>query len=358
MAKEWYLLNSPHDQISGFESEAFQDFGEEGFLEALGSDVAVDVEILNYDLSESTIKRVVIMNNHQDTKLKTMSRAMLAPIGTCKAGMYVKYKNRYWLVVGLVDDNKVFEKAILLICNYKIAWLNDEGRVIQRWINAESASQYNNGESNMIYYFVRSDQLMVYMPDDKDSLLLDSGKRFIVDKRCEVYEKDFDDTTTVCVDLPLIVYKLTRSDTVLDNYVDSGIIGFILTQTEQHEQDGYYVINDVGYWLCDIPNSNSENHAFTFDIISDSDILYIDLEPGIYTATFYDSEGNEIKSDLPEYEFTIESDFEDKLYIERVNNSVLISTSDYKLNNKTFRLKLQANGYGEVSKEIKIREFF
>ena len=357
MAKEWYLMRSPYDQISGFESESFADFGEEGYLEALDSEIAVTVEILNYDLSETVMKRVVIMNNHQDTKLKTLSRAMLAPIGTCKAGMYVKYKNRYWLIVGLVDDNKVFEKAILLICNYKIAWINDDGNIVERWVNAESASQYNNGESNMIYYFVRSDQLMVYMPDDKESLLLDSGKRFVIDKRCDVYEKEFDESTVVNVDNPLIVYKLTRSDTVLDNYVDSGIVGFIMTQTEQHNSDGYYVVDGVGHWLCDIPIVEKDPQPGTLDIVSDSDIIYIDLEPGIFTATFFDSDGNQIKENIPKYDFYLESDFEDRLNVQTVNNSVLVSTSDYKLNNKSFRLILRADGYDEATKDIKIREF-
>lgn len=357
MAKEWYLMTSPYNQVSGFESESFADFGEEGFLEALNSDLAVTVEISNYDLSETITKRVVIMNNHQDTKLKTMSRAMLAPIGTCKAGMYVKYKNRYWLIVGLVDDNKVFEKAILLICNYKIAWTNNDGKIIERWINAESASQYNNGESNMIYYFVRSDQLMIYMPDDVESLMLDSGKRFIIDKRCDVYEKEFDETTTMSVGNPLIVYKLTRSDTVLDNFVDSGILGFIMSQTEQHDSDGYYVVDGVGYWLCDMPAIEHTPQIGSIDISSDSDIVYIDLEPGIFTAVFYDANGKEIKDDLPKFDFYLESDFDDRLTVQTVNNSVLVSTSDYKLNNKSFRLILSADGYDDVTKTITIREF-
>lgn len=357
MATEWYLMDSPYNQVSGFESEDFDDFGEEGFLEVLDSKVAVTVEISNYDLSETVTKRVVIMNNHQDTKLKTLSRAMLAPIGSCKAGMYVKYKDRYWLIVGLVDDNKVFEKAILLVCNYKLSWINNDGKIIERWANIESASQYNNGESNMIYYFVRSDQLMVYMPDDRESLLLDSGMRFIIDKRCAVYEKDFDESTIMNVDNPLIVYKVTRSDTVLDNYTDSGILGFIMTQTEQHDSDGYYIVDGKGYWLCDIPNVKDTPPSNHFDIVSDTDTVYIDLEPSIFTATFFDSNGNEIKKHLPSFDFGVESSFIDKLNIQSVNNSIIVSTSDYKLNNKSFKLVLNADGYGEISKVITIREF-
>ena len=35
MAKEWYLLKSPHSQLSGFEDDALYDFAQEGFQEAL-----------------------------------------------------------------------------------------------------------------------------------------------------------------------------------------------------------------------------------------------------------------------------------------------------------------------------------
>ena len=107
MAKEWYLLNSPYNQLSGYENESLTDFGAEGFLEALETDIAIDIELCNYDLSENTQIRAIIQNRTSDTKLQSLTRQMFVPIGTCKAGMYVKYNNRYWLIVGLVDDNNV-----------------------------------------------------------------------------------------------------------------------------------------------------------------------------------------------------------------------------------------------------------
>lgn len=351
-------MSSPYNQLSGFESDALNEFGNEGFLEALQSELAVDVQLCNYDLSDCKEIRAIIQNNHQDTKLKTLSRMMFVPIGTCKAGMYVKYKNRYWLITGLVDDNKVFEKAILLICNYKLSWINKDRRIVQRWVNAESASQYNNGETNMRYYFVRSDQLMVYMPDDVESLLLDSGARFIVDKRCSVYEKQFDSSVTKDTSNPLIVYDITRNDSVLDNYTDSGIIGYIFTQTEQKSDDGYYVVDGIGYWLCTPPFQNTRNKELSCEIMFDSDELFIGLDPEVFTAVFYDGDGNKLSNDnLPIYNFSINCDFSDKLDFQTLDNSILISTYDHSLNNKSFKLKLSADGYNSFESVIKIREF-
>ena len=96
MAIEWYLMKSPHDQLSGFESEALNDFGKEGFLEALDSDIALDVELYNYDLSECTKLRAIFNNRLTDTKLKTLVRHLLVPIGSCHAGMYAKVKDPFF----------------------------------------------------------------------------------------------------------------------------------------------------------------------------------------------------------------------------------------------------------------------
>ena len=74
MAKEWYLLSTPNDQVSGYESEAFEDFAAEGFLESLSSSLADDIEICNYDLSECKKSRAIILNKTQDTKLKSLTR--------------------------------------------------------------------------------------------------------------------------------------------------------------------------------------------------------------------------------------------------------------------------------------------
>ena len=127
MAKEWYLLTTPYDQVSGYESDAYDDFAQEGFLESLGSEIATTVELCNYDLSERTTIKAVIQNNHQDKKLKTRSRAMLVPVGTCHSGMYVKYKDRYWLIVGLVDDNTVY---VISPTADKLVKLGIEGSVL------------------------------------------------------------------------------------------------------------------------------------------------------------------------------------------------------------------------------------
>lgn len=355
MAQEWYLLNSPHSLVSGFEDEALSN---EGFMEMLDSDMAYDVELWSSDMSTCTPIRALIQNRIQDTKLKTMKRFALVPIGTCVAGQYIKYKDRFWLIENLVDDNQIYEKAILTICNWLMTWINASGKIIQRWAHIDSASQYNNGETDKKFYFIRSDQLMVYLPDDPESLMLDSGKRFIIDKRCRLYEKDIDEGTVKLVGKPLTIYDVTRRDSVLDDYQGSGLSGLLVTQTEQSADDGYYVVDGKGYWLAEALGENTQGSSTEGNKICkidfETDEVLIDIEPSLFMAKFYDGDGNEVAA-TPEW--SIDCDFVSDLNIERTDNSILISTECDDLRNKDFALTLSSDGYDPASITVHIREF-
>lgn len=355
MAQEWYLLKSPRSQLSGFEDDALNDFAQEGFLEALESSIAIDIELLNYDLSECTPMRAIVQNNVQDTKLKTLTRQILVPIGTCKAGMYVKYKNRYWLIVGLVDDNTMYEKAVMTLCNYLLTWVNDSGIIVQRWCHVASASQYNNGETGTEFYSVRSDQLMIITPDDDECLLLDTGKRFIIDRRCKIYEKKYGADITKDTSKPIAVYQLTRTDSVLYDYQDSGHYEFMTTQDEQRDTDGYYVVNGKGYWLCETLTDTDKNDVLSCSIECEAQEIYNGLEAGEFTAKFYDASGNEVTV-TPQWE--VRCDFVDNLDIAYVDNTILISVNNSKLVNKSFELFLSGDGYEPVTITITIKAFF
>lgn len=354
MSKEWYLLKSPYNQLSGFENDALNDFAQESFEEALDSSIAVDVELCNYDLSVCKQIKAIVQNNVQDTKLKTLSRQLLVPISTCKAGMYVKYKNRYWIIVGLVDDNTMYEKAIMVLCNYLLTWLNDENKVVQRWINASSASQYNNGETSTQFFFVRSDQLLIITPNDDECILLGSGRRFIIDGRCKVYEKKLNNVLDCDISNPVITYKLTRSDSILFDYQDSGHYEFLAYQDEQHEDDGYYMIDGKGYWLCGKPVIENKTSVLSSTIECDSLEIYNGIDTGIFTAKFFDENGNSVEVNPC---WNINCDFIEQLDIEYVDNSIYISANNKKLINKSFELSLNAEGYETVSKTITIRAF-
>lgn len=354
MAIEWYLLKGESSLLSGLDDSG-TGFLEESFTEALASAMSDDVELYNYDLSVCTSLKAIVQNNVQDTKLKTQSRQVLVPIGTCKAGMYFKFKNRYWLIVGIVDNNKVYEKALVVWCNHLLTWLNDKGFVVQRWANVSSASQYNNGETYTDHFRTRTDQLMILTPDDEECVMLDSGKRFIIDQRCKIYERKFDSDIMSDTSNPVTVYRLTRPDSVLFDYQDSGHYELMVYQDEQRETDGYYVIDGKGYWLCQEPEIVDDKNMFlTCSIECESPEIYDGLEAGEFTAKFFDTYGNEVDI-TPNWE--IKCDFADMLNVVYVGNTVLISIDNSKLVNKSFELLLSGAGYEPVSIMVTIKAF-
>lgn len=349
MAMDWYLLNDKGNTLSGDE-----EINSEGFYDLLDSDLAIPVELYNYDLSQKKDITAIIEERMADTKLKTLNRHALVPIGTCKAGMYIKYDDRFWLIVGIVDNNGIFEKAVMTNCNYYLTWVNQEGKIVQRWANITSASQYNNGETTTSHYYVRTDQLMVAIPDDDESLMLNTGVRFIIDRRCKVYEKSFSHDIEKDTSKEVTVYRLTRADSVLYDYQDSGYLQFLVYQDEQRETDGYYVINNTGYWLC---GKVEEDSLFTLrksEIVSESLTIYPDGIAEKFTAKFYDDNWREVEE---EPQWIVNSDFSDKLRVVYDGNSVLISTKEPKLVNKSFELLLKCVGYEDVSATIFIRAF-
>lgn len=347
-------MDTDHDTVSGFESDDFDMLAKDAFLESLASSAGINVEVCNYDLSIREPQRVIMEGNLQDTKLNTLTRRMLAPIGTCHAGQYVYYKDRYWLIVGLVDDNGIYEKAVLALCNYCLTWLNDNGDIIQRWVCASSASQYNNGETREQFMFVRSDQLMILTPDDDESVCIKHRQRFIIDSRCGVYEKQFAPDVTVDTSKPLITYELTRMDNVIFNYQYSGHSEFMAYQDEKHEHDGYYVVDGKGYWLCDVPIKKEEPAtSLSCSIDYSNNLIYVGLDPCVFVARFTDEYGNEASGVTPEWE--IDCDFTDSLNIEYLDNSVSISVTNKKLVNKSFELSLSAPGYEKSTVVVKIK---
>ena len=358
MALEWYMMTPP-THISGFESEDFDNYAAEAFLEALDSSIGCDVELCNYDLSECIPMRAIIESRLQDTKLQSTYRQILFPIGTCHAGMYVKYKDRYWLIVGLEDDNGIYEKAVMWLCNYKLQWIGMSGQLVERWGYVNSASQYNNGEtSNASNFTYRSDQLMAFIPDDDESVLLDNQIRLVIDRRCKVYSKNIDEETQFDTSFPLATYSLTRTDSVLYDYQIGGHMGFLATQDEKHDDDGFYRINGKECWICDGARAFehlNKRRLLSSEILYDEPVIYNNVEATIFTAAFYDEDGNLDTSISPQWGFFC--DFKDELHVEFVDNSIMISTNNSKLVNKSFELLLDGGEYDTQILTVTIKQF-
>ena len=246
--KDWYLLtnNTRPNLSSGFENDSFNDFADDAFAEILETDLASSVILYNSNLKNPREIRVVIQGKLADTHLKSMERKILAPIGTLAAGMYIYYKNNYWIVTGYPDDNSIYEKATLSLCQYKLKWQRDDGAIVERWANFTSASKYDIGENGNYTIRLSSNNFTIIIPDDDDSITLDN-KRVFIDRNTSSPKK---------------VFKITRSDDVLYLYGEhGGVLSFIADKTEMNPDTDR---QDLG--ICDyippttiLPPTTSDN---------------------------------------------------------------------------------------------------
>lgn len=169
------------------------------------------------------------------------------------AGDYVEWADAMWLMVSCDWDKEVYTYGKMQQCNYVLKWQNADADVIERWSVVLSASKYNNGEKYNNVIVVGSNQLMVYLPIDEETLKLKSDKRLMV---------DFNTESPKC-------YDVTRVDTVTmgydgtaePRYDGKGCILLVLTETEINPD-----VDRIDLMLCDYINPNDIPHPSPINI--------------------------------------------------------------------------------------------
>lgn len=323
--QDWYLMtpNTRPNITGGFENDAFLDYKDDAFAESLDTDIAKTVILHNYDLSESTEIRCIIQGNSADTQLKSMERIGLFVRGTVKAGMYIFYENRYWLITGYPSYNRIYEKAVMQLCQYKLRWQNAKGEIIERWICASSAAKYDTGEKSNSTIVLSTDNLTLLLPNDDESLDLD-GKRVFIDKR----EID-----------PTKVYKITRTDSVLYDFGEEhgGILSFIADKTELNtttdRQDlricDYIEVSEDTNTPSEDPTTPPENPNKTTDLlatISGNKNIVVGYKR-TYEVNFTNSLGNDL--DDIDFAWNIISNFDVKQTTNRNSIELFVDDENY-----------------------------
>lgn len=274
--KEWYLMDSHKpNAVSGYEGDIVSSFAQSNFNDLLKTTFSDTVILYNYDLSESREIRCIIQGNSADTRLNSIKRTGLFPIGTVKAGMYVYFDNAFWLITGYPSSNKSYEKATLDICQYKLKWQNANGDIIERWGNFTSASKYDDGLQDGKTIVLSSDNLNILLPNDEESLGL-------------AYKRVFVDTKA----LPEKVYIISRTDDVLYNFGEhGGILSFIADKTEYDPSKDNQELGICDYINVDTPPENNDETTVLTAKIEGNTNLKVGFKR-TYTATIRDKDNN------------------------------------------------------------------
>lgn len=343
MAKEWYLLSSSTkpNSIGGYENEGFVDYKNDAFSEALETDIATTVVLYNHDLSESQKIRCLIQGNTSDTQLKSMERIGLFIPKTVKAGMYIFFEDRYWLIDGYPGTQGIYEKATMCLCQYNLKWQNSNGSIVERWCNIQSASKYDVGETGNNVLFLTSNNYTIKITYDEETLNLEE-KRVFIDKR-KVNPKK--------------VFKLTRNDDILYDYGDDihgSILSFIADKDELNNK-----VDNRELRICDYISSTPilPTEEMVVSIVG-SDTLRID-KPKTWTVEFKDKDGNNVE--VANLKWNIKADFDTfKLDTQESDLEIKITAQDDdSLVDESFLLQILSNDETVLTeKEISIIEGF
>lgn len=338
MAVEWYLMNNPPNRYSGFENDDFENFAQEGFNELLDSPIAEEIEIFNYDLSVSSIIKAIIHGKEANTDLKSHEREVYVNIGTLKAGMYIKYRNMYWLVTGFVDNDKMCSKALVSLCQYLLKWQNASGTIVERWIHAVSASKYDVGEDGNKTIVVSSNTFAIMIPNDDESMNLEE-KRMFIDKR----------KTN-----PTKVFKITRNDDILSDYEHGnggGILNLIADKNSFNNNTDNQELR-----LCDYispttpPNPGEPSQSgilCTITYKGDASII-VGGNAKTFTAVYTDASGNDVSGNYATVWSIIGSTISELSLLPATNSVKIKCAENDKLINTTFTLKSTGNHNAET----------
>lgn len=338
--KEWYLLTqgTQPNSTGGYENESFNDFKGDAFSEALQTDIATTVTLYNHDLSESKDIRCIVQDNLSSTQLKSIERTILATIGTLKAGMYIYFENGYWLVSGYPGNNGMYEKATIILCQYKLKWQDDDGNIIERYANFTSASKYDTGTSGNQIIVLTSNNFTIWVPNDDISATLD-GKRVFIDRNAKNLKK---------------VFKITRSDDVLYLFGDNhgGILSFIADKDELNMSTDR---PDLG--LCDYhsptPQPTPQPSIIIFATITGGNTLRCGRAKS-WSVSFKDSAGVEVAD--CDFKWNVVSEFAIKQTIDTANKKIQLRVDDEAEISSSFLLQIimSVDGVETIVAENKI----
>lgn len=336
--KNWYLLTpeTRPNLTGGFENDSFTDFKDDALYEAFETDLSSTVTLYDSCLNKIKDIKCIVQNNLANTLLKSMERIILAPVGTLKAGMYILYENRYWLITGYPGNNKIYEKATMYLCQYKLKWQKDDGTIVEKWANFTSASKYDVGVFENKTITLASNNFTILIPEDDDGITLDE-KRVFIDRNINNMKK---------------VFKITRSDDVLYLYGNEygGILSFIADRTELNIETDR---SDLG--ICDYIKINNENNENPNKepTVSEISIIGLDkLKVGFektYTVSFQND-------NIKEFSWNIVSGF--KVITKIDGNKIKVLIEDEDLISSSFLLQVIIDNKVVSEKKITIVEGF
>jgi len=154
-------------------------------------------------------------------------------------GGLVDFARSKWLITELDADNEIYDRGLMLRCNYLLRWIGSDGELKEKWCIVEDGTKYLIGEYTEDMMAIGDARIALTIAKDKDTSELCRGARFLVD-----------DPDT---DKPL-AYQITKPNKLFNVFNGEGVFKFILNEVQLTKEDNVELrIADYTSWKPSIP---------------------------------------------------------------------------------------------------------
>jgi len=210
---------------SGFEHDEHFAFAYPGFNEILDTTALGDEVVIYYNgvihEDNAIYTKAIVQNNTTDVIDNDKVKQILTNIGILEYGVYVYYKEKYYLVTDVPGDNKFYGKGIMQQCNYLLKWVNDLGNVIEQWSIVKNVTkEYATGLSEGEDLILGITTISLYLPKNEETVKLTQYDRLIID--------DYDHSKFYHPN----VYKITKLNLTQKNDLRNSLYIYTLEDAE------------------------------------------------------------------------------------------------------------------------------
>lgn len=238
--------------------------------------------------------------------------------------IYDSKKDEYYICTESFDIDGIHWQGKFTLCNWILKWQDKNGKILEYPCIDINSTQYNSGELSNRQFTVGSSQHMITLPCDENTVVLNSPRRFFLDKNKE-------NPTSFIV---------TQNDTTSYSIGKKGLVKVTLFE---YANDAKADRPDLG--ICDyidvesIKTDNSDDILVSKSVISfESKVIKSGGDSQLFIGKFYDNDGNEILNIVPKW--TIICDFLNALEVEESGNEIWIGLDDERYIDEEVRLVL------------------
>lgn len=154
-------------------------------------------------------------------------------------GGIVDFAEAKWIITELDADDEIYDRGIMLRCNYLLRWIGSDGSLKEKWCVIEDGTKYLIGEKTEQTMAIGDARIALTISKDEDTNELCRGARFLID-----------DPDT---DKPL-AYQVTKPNKLYNIYDGQGVFRFILNEVQLTKEDNVRLrIADYTSWKPSIP---------------------------------------------------------------------------------------------------------